>query len=83
MAYYKIELVGGPRKDRQVFASEWRLIPADYTGHCVCFVIEHPADEMTFRKSYESIAASQPFEIEIEKIGKARFLELYTKRAGL
>lgn len=68
MPYYRFELIGGERYERNSYAQQFDLRPTDYTGHAVVFYKEHPATLEQLRRSHSSIANG--FRVEIRKISK-------------
>lgn len=71
MSYYKFELIGGERHERNAYAEQYDLRPSDYTGHAVVFYKEHPATLEQLRRSHSSAAGN--FKVKITKISKATF----------
>jgi len=71
MPYYKFELVGGERHERNSYAQEYELRASDYTGHAVVFYKQHPATLEQLKRNHSS--GRQSFKIEITEITKAEF----------
>lgn len=71
MPYYKFELVGGERYERNLYAQEFDLRASDYTGHAVVFYKQHPATLEQLQRNHSSRPHS--FKIEITEITKAEF----------
>ena len=71
MPYYKFELIGGERHERNAYAELHDLRPSDYTGHAVVFYKEHPATLEQLRRSHSSTASG--FKVKVTKISKAIF----------
>ncbi len=71
MPFYRFELIGGERHDRNAYAQQFDLRPADYTGHAVVFYKEHPATLEQLRRSHSSTANGS--RVKIRKISKKAY----------